>query len=271
VTKVFAADVPEELRRREIEGVKLAGGCGRSLRLLDFDVGHACYTEEFWPAEPVAAPVRGSTTGAEHDFLASEYGALSTALAELVFVAEPRRVGAGDHLRSLLADTSAWLDRARVADPESAGIVERYIAGSVALLDAGAEIVTTFSHGDCSLLNVIRNGGEWRLIDWEDARARAALTDFYSLYTTEYYYGREHAELTAWARAGLDLFLKQVARVDQQLAAELADYGSRYRAWAHLERLRMLMSRGAEQKRIAVVRRSAEVVERFDSDWPAAA
>lgn len=271
VTKVFGSEIDASCRRAEIESVKKAATCSFTPRLIDVDQDVGWFTEELWPSKPVAVPIRGFTTNQEHKFLRAELGGLAASLAELASVCEPKCVDCDGHLAHIMQDTSVWLAQARTNDPESVKVVERFIGATVEQLDPVPELFLTFSHGDFSLLNIIASDGKWKVIDWEDGRARTALTDFYSLFTTELYYGRDGDEIVEWAKASLENLVGSIETVNVDLGRSLRQHASRYRSLAHLERLRMLMSRGADERRIGVVRRSAEVFERFDRQWPIAA
>jgi thiamine kinase-like enzyme len=271
VTKVFDRQCDTTQRRAEVEAVERASACGVAPRLVRVEADGAWYTEALWPGRQVALPRPGFATGAEHAFLGAEVQRLAEALAQLALAAEPERVPAERHLAQLMQGVSDWLARASEQDRNSAAVVERFVRDVVEQLDCPDALFLTFSHGDFSLLNVITDGRDWKVIDWEDAERRTALTDFYSLFTTELYYGRETQEVAEWAQTGLEALLRVVERGNRVLARDLRQSPACYRAWAHLERLRMLMSRGADEKRVGVVRRAAEVFERFDRAWPVAA
>lgn len=271
VTKVFDRQCDAAQRRAEIDAVERAAACGVAPRLVRVEADGAWYTEALWPGRQVALPRPGFATGAEHAFLGAEVRRLAEALAELALAAEPERVPAERHLAELMQGVSDWLAQASERDRVSAAVVERFVRDVVEKLDCPDALFLTFSHGDFSLLNVITDGRDWKVIDWEDAEQRTALTDFYSLFTTELYYGRETRDVAGWARTGLEALLRAVEKSNAVLARDLRQSPACYRAWAHLERLRMLMSRGADAKRVGVVRRAAEVFERFERLWPIAA
>lgn len=271
VTKVFDAEVDAAASRAEIEAVKRASSLSFAPRLIREGHDGASYTEELWRGRPAAVPRRGFSSGREHTFLRTQLEPFAAALAELAVAGEPRRVSCGERLAVVMRGTEPWLAEARDRDRAAADFVEGYIAAAADFLGGQDEVFLTFSHGDFSLINVIADGRQWRVIDWEDGKERVALTDLYSLFTTELYYGRDSEELVEWAKACVDEFLRAAGQVHADFERSLRESPERYRAWAHLERLWMLMGRGADERRIEVVRRSAEIFQRFDHEWPTAA
>ena len=57
------------------------------------------------------------------------------------------------------------------------------------------KINLVFSHGDYSLVNILRTKNGIKVIDWEGAAFRNPLYDLYNFFFTEIYYKRAKANL----------------------------------------------------------------------------
>jgi thiamine kinase-like enzyme len=129
------------------------------------------------------------------------------------------------------------------------------------------KIPLVFSHGDFSLVNILKSDDGIKVIDWEDAARRNPLYDLYNYFFTESYYGRTTSKITLEVNAAIKSIQARLVTKSPEIAAALLPSAEIYRWLYYLERVGMLLGRDFSSKILEVILRSIEVFNACEENY----
>ncbi len=261
VTKVFADDVPQTDRDREIALVERSAACPAAPAWHGILTGQAGYREELIAGTPLVE-IATSRPGF-YASLVDEFADLLVQIASVdKLVARPAVTLVEKPLRIVKSGrdaANAFLsgcgDAMVALCEESAGRVGQ----------RAPYLFQCFSHGDFSLLNISRSEeGALRILDWETAGQRALLNDLFNLLTVELYYERADAELPAVSRALVRAFADRLVSLEPSSSQSVQEEFDAYRWTFYVERCAVLVERRLTPRIAGVIKRSVDVFRRYE-------
>lgn len=131
---------------------------------------------------------------------------------------------------------------------------------------AATEICIAFSHGDFSMVNILSTDNGIKVIDWEGAKQRSLLNDFFNFFLTEIYYNRAGVDIVADVNELGKKMLRSLY-VDSDNTQENYDNSLQiYRQLYYVERIVMLLERDVTERALHVIFKSIEVFNRFERE-----
>jgi thiamine kinase-like enzyme len=124
-----------------------------------------------------------------------------------------------------------------------------------------ANLVVVFSHGDFSLVNILSTARGVRVIDWEGAKLRGLLYDFFNFFLTEIYYRRADVGIADYVNdIAYDFSVGLKQKNNNDISVQF------YRRLYYLERVNMLLERELTDKLLEVILRSIDVFQQFERE-----
>lgn len=260
VTKVFSADQEQAIVDAEIENVRRAGE-------LDFTPSIRAYShEERWYEEDFAAGqigYVGAFTSTE-EFLEEYLTTIQPCVEKMILAQPPVEQNLPDYAASCLDAVQNLTRSAKDVDPYAVETVLSFMEATAAAIRSPQQIWLVFSHGDFSLQNLLRVPPKMICIDWESAKDRSLLYDFYNYFFTELHYRRAQSDLVAEVQTGLDSLASRLTASAPTLAKALPELAPTYRQLYYLERTRTFLERGISKKTLDVTLTSIEAFRRFE-------
>lgn len=122
-----------------------------------------------------------------------------------------------------------------------------------------------FTHGDFCPENMLKTPHGIKVFDWEGAKYRTALFDFYSYF---FYRGLKNVpikNLVFEIDKALSYFISKLSEDLPEVARSISDYESLYRKTYYLERIGMLAEREMTEKRINIWDHIFRFIETYES------
>lgn len=262
VTRLFLPDVPDSLRKEEIDLVRKASelSCAPDMLLVGPDSEH--YVEGLAHGKIAFSVVEHSSWAVSEFF--DEY--LASCLLEMVSTFGVSRTAISDVVKA--SDRCVTTIRSEQAlNKKSVRIVSRFLEKVAEKLQGCAEVplLTGFSHGDLSLRNIVRTDDGVCLIDWEEAADRSVLSDVYNFFFSEMYYSRVSVMMENEIDAALERFvgeLNELVAIDHSLSI---DHLECYRWVYYLERITSLCSRQLDDKLLDVTIRLIGIYTHYEN------
>jgi hypothetical protein len=262
VVRIFARNVDAAIVASEIEGVRKAS-------LLDFAPTVRRWSiEERWYEEDlvVGYPGCSSSWPEAAALLKMYYQDVEPCIERMIVHQAPLSTNLGEYVdknTAILGDvglSKRGLDASKVDSIRS-------FVGSVAerlLLEGSRQIDLVFSHGDFSLVNILRTRDGITVIDWESARRRSTLFDLYNYFFTELYYKRVTTDLVSEIQEVISSLQSRLALKAPDIARTLPALAQVYRQLYYFERVLMLLERELTDKLLDVIRRSIDVFNHYE-------
>lgn len=239
VTKVFLPGPTRRRIAREIESGLAKGQLRFAPSILRHDLVHRYYAETY-----IRGRFGSQYYGADLDQFARRFDEdIAVCLAQILLL-QPLRRKQLDRYARMLANRITRRAAVAGVGVNSARLILRFIDHvQQDLRDArGVMISLGFSHGDFSMVNVLRCADHVAIIDWESAAQRSVLFDLYSYLFGELYFERARTPFDTTighAIRSLDAHLR--AKTPQPL--QIVGMETVYRQLFYLERLRMIAER----------------------------
>jgi thiamine kinase-like enzyme len=122
-----------------------------------------------------------------------------------------------------------------------------------------------FSHGDYSLVNILRTKNGIKVIDWEGVAFRNPLYDLHNFFFTELYYKRAKTNLVMEINEAILSMQARFYTKFPDIAKSLELFASTYRRLYYIERVCMLLERELSNQLLNVVIRSIDMFERYEN------
>jgi len=265
VMRLFDPDVSLRDISNEIEQMKIASRVSFAPSLRKWDLMKRWYEEDY-----VIGSVEASKGSLDSGvFLKSFFQELAPHAINLLMVQSPLIKNATQYITDLMQNMKdARIGGQPLLNRDEAKIndfLDRIVDSLQTKKDV--PIFRVFSHGDFCPENILKTQQGMKLIDWECAKFRSALFDFYS-----YFFYRPCQKnvpietLIFEINEALPLFISKISKELPELASSIANYESLYRKIFYLERLSYLVEREMTNKKPGSIRgwifRS---IEAFDS------
>jgi hypothetical protein len=265
VAKIMTGDIDFDLISNEIETVRLASRLDFSPKILQWNAQERWYEEEFIHGCPLYSDPAEKT-----DVSIEIYDRnIRPCLAEMILLEPIQTIEIHEYINRLLADA---VHRKRIVSNESNqetpsvfGFIEK-MAAQVNRIAEG-HIPLVFSHGDFSLVNILKTDDGLKVIDWEGTDRRNPLYDLYNYFLTESYYKRTTKCLVSEIRQGIRSLQSSIASKAPKIASTLESFSDIYRRLYYIERICMLLERDASKRILNVILRSINVFNDYEEKF----
>jgi len=263
VAKVMVPDISISNMTQEMESVRTAGRLDIAPSISQYNYENRWYIEDY---------VSGQFLYIAHkvpseDLYKIYESEIIKCLAIIILSQPSQTVTLIDYVQDLITNISEDILPSLELEQQNRTIILEFIRSVKASLcnTSTQEIDLVFSHGDFSLQNILKKGGTIKVIDWEGAKCRSILYDFYNIFLTEIYYERSKGNLvneihTAQSVLESQLIMKGVPYIkNSMLSAPL------FRWIFFLERVQMLLERNLTERNLSVLMRSIEVFRNYEN------
>lgn len=264
VARVIDQDVASALVKEEIRSVVSAAELEFAPTIYQWAETQRWYEEEY-----IVGKQRVSTEQCGSDNLLKLFRKeVHSCLEDMIRFKSIKRVETREYLSQIerIQGDSRLLDtRLNISKIEE---IKRFLSTNVEQITdrAGAVIYIAFSHGDFSLVNILATDRGIKVIDWEGAKHRGLLNDFFNFFLTEIYYGRAAVDIAADVNK-LGTAMLRSLNVDSIALQEQHDNSLQfYRRLYYIERIVMLLERDITDKSLSVILKSIDVFNRFERE-----
>lgn len=264
VTKIMAPGVDSAMVMREIESVRKAGSLSFAPSLLRWDIKERWYKEEFM----IGYPLYSKTKARSDVFLSIFDRHIAPYLEEMILLQAPVRINLSEHIKKTIKITEDNIITKAGLETDKVNYIKRYVkeVSERLSIEENSQIDLIFSHGDFSLVNILKTKKNIMVIDWEGGKFRNPLFDLYNYFLTELYYER------ATCTSGFVLEInKAITYLQARLLTKVPDLAKTltyltplYHRLYYLERICMLLERELSNKLLSVIVRSIEVFNRYE-------
>lgn len=264
VTKIISPEVDSATVTREIESVRKAGTLPFAPSVLSWDIKERWYEEDFVIGHPYYPSIKSRSS----IYLNIFDQHISPCLEQMILLQAPIRTNISEYIKKTIKITEDNKITKAGLDTDKINYIKRYIKSVAERLgiEGNHPIDLIFSHGDFSLVNMLKTKNGLMVIDWEGGEYRNPLFDLYNYFLTELYY--ERATCTS------DFVLeinKAISSLEAHLLQKVPDLGrtllslaTTYRMLYYLERICMLLERELNNKLLSVIVRSIKVFNRYE-------
>jgi len=265
VIRLFDPDVSLHDISNEIEHMKIASRVSFAPSLRKWDLMKRWYEEDYVIGSVDSPRVSSMDSMA---FLKSFFQDLAPHAINLIMLQSPLIKNAAQSVADLIQnieDTRIGgqpllnTDEAKIKD-----FLDRIVDSLQTKKDV--PVFHVFTHGDFCPENILKTQQGMKLIDWECAKYRSALYDFYSYF----FYRPCHKNLPIETlvfeiNEALPFFISKISQELPELAGSISGYESLYRKIYYLERLGYLAEREMTDKKPGIRDLIFRNIEAFDS------
>lgn len=265
VVKLMRAEIDSAVVSTEIEAVRKAGRLDFAPRILNWDLQERWYEEEFINGCPFYA----NPTAKTNIFFEIFHLHITPCLEKMILLQPPQSVEIREYVQHLsqLAENKKFFIVG--TNNQASNLIYGFIESIVSqvLKKAEGKIPLVFSHGDFSLVNILKGDDGIKVIDWEDAAQRNPLYDLYNYFFTESYYGRTTSKIMTEVNEAIKSLQERLVTKSPEVAATLLSSAEIYRRLYYLERLGMLLEREFSSKILEVILRSLDVFNACEENF----
>ena len=265
VSKVLTPDVSQKNVDYEIESVCAAGRLSFAPQVYDSNLTERWYQEELISGSsgyllPDADPTRLLEIYAQQ---------IVPFICEMLLLHPPKQKKLASHLDTI----TAYLEDERFSrlslNSNKLEKIDDFVKMGVNQLrqDGHRLVNLVFSHGDFSFVNVLNTAQGLRIIDWESVAWRNPLNDFYNYFFTELYYKRVDSTLVTEIPQAISILQTALQDDAPELAQDVSFSANLYRKLYYVERIKMLLERELNDKRLDVIVRSIDIFNQFEEAW----
>ena len=262
VIRIISSEVSQSTVIKEIEGVRKASQLDFAPNILRWDLKERWYEEDFvsgYPCHSGAESEAGSILKIFHRHIAP-------CLEQMILLQDPMPTNLMEYIKKAKSIIKAKKLIRPELDVNKVNSISRYIESMVErlCLKKNFQIDLIFSHGDFSLVNILKRKEKIRVIDWEGVDRRSALFDLYNYFFTELYYKRGTTSLVEEIKEAISYLQSRLSAKLPELARTLVSLAPIYRRLYYVERVCMLLEREPTNKLLEVVLRSIDVFNRYE-------
>jgi hypothetical protein len=256
------SEVDPRIVAREIEGVKKAGLLDFAPSILSQDVEERWHEEDFISGAPCFSASK-SRSAIYFEIFQTE---IAPCLEQMIFLQAATQKNLSEYLVNIIK----ILENSDLANPELERKKTNSIRGFVESiverlrLCGNCRVDLVFSHGDFSLVNILRTKNGIKVIDWESASTRSLLFDLFNYFFTELYYRRATTSLVHEISEAILSLRSRIVTKAPDLAGAMVSLSDMYRRLYYVERIRMLLDRQLGNRQLDVILRSIEVFNSFE-------
>jgi thiamine kinase-like enzyme len=262
VVKKITDQIDSDLISNEIEAVRQASRLGFSPGILNWNDQERWYEEEFIHGCPLYSDPREKTDVSIEIY----HHNIRPCLAEMIFLEPIQTIEIQEYINRLIASVARRKSIVSNENSQETRSIFRFIELMAAKVNCSAtgHIPLVFSHGDFSLVNILKTDGGLKVIDWEGTDRRNPLYDFYNYFLTESYYKRTTKCLVSEIRQGIRSLQSSIASRAPKIASTLKSFSDIYRWIYYIERICMLLERDFNQRILDVISRSIDVFNQYE-------
>jgi thiamine kinase-like enzyme len=263
VRRIIDQEIDKATVLKEINAVREAGRLNFTPNVMSWNIEEKWYEEDFISGEPCFL----SDQSEEVDILKLFHKDIAPCLEQMIFLQTPVATDLREHVKkttSIVKDQE--LSRSTL-DPKNISTLMRYLkTTALPLIKKGTnKINLVFSHGDYSLVNILRTKNGIKVIDWEGVDYRNPLYDLYNFFFTELYYKRAKTNLVMEINEAILSMQARLYKKFPDIAESLELFASTYRRLYYIERVCMLLERELSNQLLKVVIQSIDVFERYEN------
>lgn len=263
VTRIISSEVSQSTIINEIEAVRKASQLDFAPNILRWDLKERWYEEDFVSGYPCYSAAESEAGGILKIF----HRHIAPCLEQMILLQDPMPTNLMEYIKkakSIIKDRKLLTPE---LDVNKVNSISRYVESMVERLSLKKDfqIDLIFSHGDFSLVNILKTKETIKIIDWEGVDRRSALFDLYNYFFTELYYKRAKTSLVAEIKEAISSLQSRLSAKLPELAITLVSLAPIYRELYYLERVCMLLEREPTNKLLEVVLRSIEVFDRYEN------
>jgi hypothetical protein len=261
VVRIFAPEVDTATVESEIESVRKAG-------LLDFAPNVRRWNiKDRWYEEDFVIGYRGSLISKSEPAALSEYHQdIAPCIERMILLQAPLSMNLGEYVKKTIEALEDNRLSKQELDVRKVNTIKSFVESMTErlYLEGDCQVDLVFSHGDFSLVNILRTRDGIMVIDWESAGRRNTLFDLYNYFFTELYYERATTNLVSEINEAISSLQSLLALEAPDIARTLPSLAPMYRRLYYFERVFMLLERELSNKQLDVILRSIEVFNRYE-------
>ncbi len=262
VAKVMAPDISTSSMMREIESVQTAGRLDIAPVISQYNIENRWYIEDYIPGQFLY-----NSQKIPSECLYKMYETeIIKCLATMILSQPSHTVSLIEYVQNLVSRILEEKLSSIKLDQQRQTIIQEFIKSIETLLcnTSTQKINLIFSHGDFSLQNILKTRNTIKVIDWEGAKSRSILYDFYNFFMTEIYYERPKGDLvteiqTAQSKLQSRLMKKGALAIINVVLSEPL-----FHRLFFLERVLMLLERDLSERSLNVLMRSIEIFRGYE-------
>lgn len=262
VTKIISLEINQSAVLNEMEAVRNAAQLDFAPNVLRWDITNRWYEEDLISGYP-CYPADKSEAGG---FLKIFHRHILPCLEQMILLHPPKTIDLMEHVnKTITVMQDRKLSNPKLDDNKILH-VRNYLKSIVDRLahKGNLQIYLVFSHGDYSLVNILKTKDGIMVIDWEGAGFRNPLFDLHNYFLTELYYKRATTSLIPEVNEAISSLQLRLTAKSVELAETLETLAPIYRRLYYLERICMLLDRELNNKLLDVVLRSIAVFSRYE-------
>ena len=263
VTKIFAAGINIGTVKSEIERVRTASIFDFAPNVWRWDVSKRWYEEEFTRGYPCYSILKSDTVSYFKIF--QQYAA--PCLEQMILLEPPRVTNLTAPIHETLGIMQNNLYSKSELNSKKVDSVKDFVETMAERLrvEENAKIYIAFSHGDFSLLNILKINSGIKVIDWESAGWRSVLCDLYNYFFTELYFKRATTRnIITEVDEAISSLQSRLKRKVPDVALEIVSLSRIYLRLYYIERIGMLLDRELDDWQLDVILRSIEVFNCYE-------
>ncbi len=262
VTKIFSPNTDLTIVKREIEGVRKASLLSFSPKLLRWNTKEKWYTEEFIVGNFFYSYKKNNTK-----FLLEIYlQEIEPCIIQMILLQAPLRRPLREYVEEIIDRIKNKVFYASKTDKIKYEPIIKFINTIAERLnfEKSIKVLLIFSHGDFSLVNILRAREGIKVIDWESAGLRNPLFDLYNFFFTEKFYQNANINLVTEIGKTISSLRYRLKFKANDLTENIVSSSEIYRLLYYLERIDLLMERKLSNNLISVILRSINVFKCYE-------
>ncbi len=262
VIKTISQEVDDKSVKKEIEAVKKANKFDFTPKLRNWNIQERWYEEDYI----IGSPCFFYPDSEQPLFQELYHEEIVWCLQNIILVTEPVYIEIKEYLSDLvkIIDTRRNLifHKKKITETK----IEEFILSLLNKLNSEkSKIPLVFTHGDFSLVNILKTTNGVRVIDWADAGKRSALHDFYNYFLTELYYNRMSFSFIPKIKDAALALQTRIALKNHKIAETFLPLFKRYRWIYYIERIALLLERELNEKTLNVIIKSIDVFKNYEN------
>ncbi|HNP28734.1 MAG TPA: phosphotransferase [Nitrospirales bacterium] len=263
VIKLFNPDVSYRDISNEIDQLKNVSRLNFAPSLRKMDPLKRWYEEDYF-----VGSVEASRVPRDSDVLFQNFQELVPHLINLILLQTPFVKNTDQYVGDLIRS----LEATRIGRPSSTTNgdfikIQNFVHSIVDSLksEGSVPLYHVFTHGDFCPENILKTRYGLKVFDWEGAKNRTALFDFYSYFFYRPTKRIPVKNLVCEINKSLPYFISKLSEGLPELARSISDGESLYRKLYYLERISMLAEREMTDKRLNIRDHIFQYIDDFEN------
>ena len=249
VTKIFDTDVNKSIIQNEIEQLKKVSQIDFVPTLKRWNIDQRWYEEDYIRSSiPLSHRAADSVT-----FLNAFRKEAVPCINSLILFQSPETNNLADYFRKLIDVLESSKLSEKSSDSKESNIYRDFMHSMVKKLDAEGDlpIHLVFTHGDFCPANLLNTKNGLKIVDWETAKHRSLLFDFYSYFFYRITSGNLSVNKVVFEiNEALPNFLSQLSMRVPDITKDIFDFVKVYRFLFYIEYVCKLVERDLTDNRL---------------------